>query len=529
MKKTIYTNNKIGFLLFLFALSVIGSALIYYATIWGPWAFSDSAAYISGAKNFNDGLGVSVISAEGILEPLTVFPPIYSLSLSAIANFGLDYLTAARILDVLLFGLLIFVFSWGLLTLTNNFWLTVISSLLVLFSPVMLNNFSGVMTEPLFITLFYTSFFFTLIYIQKQKPYLFVLAVLFTCISPFIRYIGIFTCAVNVLLILFFDNSVVKKKFGKGVLFGFFSSLPILLWSIYTYINNHSLGTRTIIQPSDLAAKFLTFLKDIGVIFQSWLPYMQYRIDLIPDLLKTAVFVIGIIMLFVSGLCFYMKRKRQTQTNPVLQVMLASFLTIIIYLFVLCVIYLFSIPQPDIISRMLSPLLPSLALLLGTAVIFFLEQVPTRWKTYAIVFMTILMVLLIRYYFLRTTAISRNLNENGYGFTAKEIQISGFLKAVQSLPTETPLIANTPAMTLFYTNRMPYFVDYIPTNTFGTRDSNAEQLFNTQHAALILEFAPIRNVYSDWEARLASFTHGLTIAYKDDIGGIYYSPSGTTP
>jgi hypothetical protein len=164
-----------------------------------------------------------------------------------------------------------------------------------------------------------------------------------------------------------------------------------------------------------------------------------------------------------------------------------------------------------------------------SGLIYFLQQIRKRWRIYSTVLITLIAIILVRYYYLRTTAISRNLNENGYGFTAKEIQTSGFLKAVQSLPAETPLIANTPAMTLFYTNRMPYSVDDIPTNPFGTRDSITELLFNTQHAALILEFAPIRNVYSDWEARLASFTHDLTIAYKDDIGGIYYSPGRTTP
>ena len=529
MQKIIHNNHKLSFLLLIFILSVIGSAFIVYATTWGPWAFSDSVAYISSAKNFNRGLGISLISAEGIVEPLNVFPPIYPLSLWAIANFGLDYLTAARFLNVILFGLLIFVFSWGIMTLTSNFWLAVISSLLVLFSPVMLNNFSGAMTEPLFITLFYAAFFFTLIYTQQQKTHLFILAVLFTSLSPLMRYIGIFTCLVNFLIILLFDKSTWRKRFRKGVLFGFFTSLPILIWFIHTYINSHSLGTRIIIQPSDLMAKLLTFLKGVGVVFQSWLPYMQYRVDLFPDTLKTAIFIIGVIILFAFGLFFYKKKNRQKQFNPVLQVMLASFLTIIIYLFVLCTIYLFSIPQPDIISRMLSPLLPSLVLLLGTAVIFFLEQVPPRWKTYSTVFFFLLVVILTRYYFLRSIAISKELHENGYGYTSREIQISGFIQAVQKLPSETPLIANTPAMVLLYANRMPYSLNYIPTYNFGTRKSDAEKIFITQQAALILDYASIRNVYPDWEERLASFTHGLAVSFKDEIGGIYFYPSATSP
>jgi hypothetical protein len=307
------------------------------------------------------------------------------------------------------------------------------------------------------------------------------------------------------------------------------SSLPILVWFVHTYINSHTLGARTIIQPSGLMAKLLTFLKGVGAVFQSWLPYMEYRVDLFPDTLKSAIFIIGFIILFALGLFFYMKNNRQKQLNPVLQVMLASFLTIIIYLLVLCAIYLFTIPPPVINSRMLSLLLPSLVLLLGSAVIFFLEQVPLRWKTYAAVFMTILMVIQIRYYFLRSIASSKELHENGYGYTSREIQISGFIHVVQKLPSETPLIANTPAMVLLYTNRMPYSLDYIPTYNFGTRKSTTDKLFTTQHAALILDFAAIRNVYPDWEERLVSFTHGLEIFFIDEIGGIYFYPPGTSP
>lgn len=35
-------NYKLSFFLLIIILSVIGSTLIYYATNWGLWAFSDS-------------------------------------------------------------------------------------------------------------------------------------------------------------------------------------------------------------------------------------------------------------------------------------------------------------------------------------------------------------------------------------------------------------------------------------------------------------------------------------------------------
>jgi hypothetical protein len=79
-------------------------------------------------------------------------------------------------------------------------------------------------------------------------------------------------------------------------------------------------------------------------------------------------------------------------------------------------------------------------------------------------------------------------------------------------------------MTLLYTNRMPFPLDFIPTASFGTRTLEVDQIFATRQAALILDYASIRNVYPDWQERLAYFTRGLDTAYQDDIGGIYYFP-----
>jgi len=366
-------------------------------------------------------------------------------------------------------------------------------------------------------------------YIQQQKTYLFVLAVLFTSLSPLMRYMGIFTCAVNFLFILLFDKSVWIKKLKKGVPFGFLSSLPILAWFVLTFAKSHTLGARKFIQASDLTAKLLAFLKGAGAVFQSWIPYMEYRVELIPDSLKSTIFIVSMVTLFGIGLYLFIKKDHPKQVSPILQILLASSLTVLIFLFILCAIYLFTTPQPDLISRMFSPLLPSLVLMLSAGVVFILEQAPQVWKTYARVFFILLAVLLTRYYFLRTTAIVKEHHENGYGYTSREIQTSGFIQAVQNLPADTPLIANTPAMVLLYTNRMPYSLDYIPTNAFGTRKSNTEKTFISQHAALILDFASIRNVYPDWEERLASFTHGLEISYQDAVGGIYYYPPGGSP
>lgn len=153
-----------------------------------------------------------------------------------------------------------------------------------------------------------------------------------------------------------------------------------------------------------------------------------------------------------------------------------------------------------------------------------IEQFPDGWKRFSRLFFLVLASLLIRYYFLFTIAFAKERAANGYGFTSREIQTSGFLQTIQQIPAETPLIANTPALTLLYTNRMPYSLDFIPTVPLGSRSLEIDRLFATRQAALILDYASIRNVYPDWKERLVYFTNGLDVVYQDEIGGIYYFP-----
>ena len=138
--------------------------------------------------------------------------------------------------------------------------------------------------------------------------------------------------------------------------------------------------------------------------------------------------------------------------------------------------------------------------------------------------MMVMLLLPLRFYSLRTWANARDVHENGYGFTSRAIQTSGFLQAVEGLPDELPLIANTPALVLFYTNRMPYELTPIPSERLGDGNNSMDVLFSTQDAALIVDYASLRNTYSDWNARLETLTSGLDITFQDEMGGIYSFP-----
>jgi hypothetical protein len=511
-------------LVLILLLSILGAALVFYATAWGPWAFSDSAAYLSCAKNYNAGLGIAMTSEGGTIRPLSLFPPGYPFALSRLSILAGDSILAARILDTICFGLLIFLISWGTLVLSENLLIALASGLLVLAAPVMLENFTGLMSEPLFIFLFYGSFFFTHLSIQKQKDHWFVFAMLFTALAPLVRYIGVMLCVINPLMLLLFCTSPWKKKLRKAVLLVCTSLLPIAIWFILSMQQSHTFGGRSLLFPAEVGQKLLTFLKESFTILRSWIPYLGYRMELIPDGTKVRIVLGALSALFILDLFFYLKKRKSAQTGILPRLMFSAMLYSVLYMIVLAVGCVFASITPILNSRLFAPLWPAFVFLIVYGGAFFLEQMPLPWKKIFTIAFLVMMLVTLRFYALRSWANARDSHENGYGFTSREIQTSGFLQAVEDLPDDIPLIANDPALVLFYTNRMPYELKPIPNYRLGDGNSANDVLFSSQNAALIVDYASLRNTYSDWKVRLETLTGGLDVSFQDEIGGIYFFP-----
>src|SRR5947207_6883 len=70
---------------------------------WGPGAEPDSVTYLAAARHLRTGHGFADLDGS----PLTLFPPVFPAAVAALEWFGLGPLPAARILNAVLFGLLV--------------------------------------------------------------------------------------------------------------------------------------------------------------------------------------------------------------------------------------------------------------------------------------------------------------------------------------------------------------------------------------------------------------------------------------
>ena len=152
-------------------IALMGSVMIFYSTVWGPWVYSDSTEYIVSARNLIQGHGLGLYGASGAFHPLSLHPPFYSLVLAFFGLFGADLVTTARWINIILFGSTILVVGITIFAYTQSAWLSIISSLMLFSMPVVVDVFSGAMSEPLFLFTGLSSLCLLLLFLKSKRTY----------------------------------------------------------------------------------------------------------------------------------------------------------------------------------------------------------------------------------------------------------------------------------------------------------------------------------------------------------------------
>ena len=134
--------------LFLALMALAGGLIIWFNSPWGVEAGYDSFFYITAAKNLLSGVGLGRLQPDGLLIPLTHYPPLYSWLLAGLGLlFHGDILLAARLFSALMFALHVFLFGWITFYFTRSRWFAAAAALLALVSPIFYFLNLSAMTE----------------------------------------------------------------------------------------------------------------------------------------------------------------------------------------------------------------------------------------------------------------------------------------------------------------------------------------------------------------------------------------------
>lgn len=513
-------TSTILFILFVTLIAVMGGYFVFKSTHWSPWAFSDSAAYLSAARNFDDGRGLVIINSNGTTTRITEFAPLYPVLLSIITGQSGNFIQSARWLNIISFSLTIFLSGLFSFTVTRNSVASGCVSLFVALSPVMLEAFSGMMSEPFFILLLVIHVFLLWVYISRPEFKYLIPLIFVSILIPLTRYAGIiFPISAGILTVLLGKKGF-KRNIFKGFTFTIITMLPVGLWFLDLYQQLNKVGGKKFTFDLSIFGSFFRSVFSEYVVLRTWFPYYGIYPGKTTNLLIEFFFTILFVSIFSFGVYRVIKSWKSLENHHLSFLICLSH--VFLYLAFIAITHSITIPQIDIINRMLAPILPLVLLILATVLSMEYQQKSKNpWQLPLV----ILIVIAARYNYLISVKKMSEYYENGFGFNSREIQQSGFINALHDLDQEKPMISNSAALVLFHTNRFPLDISQFHNRQYGSSDGYGERTFREKHAPLIIHLPNFRNTYgADADKLLEIITTGLEQSYADSVGSIYYYP-----
>ena len=226
-------------------LILLGVAHLYIRTSnYGLIITVDSVAYVSVAENLAAGNGFLTYS-QGMFN---IWPPLFPLLLAVFAWIGIDPVEAGRVINIIGFGIILWVAYYWLNRHTRNPFLVVISTI-ALVSAIPLNTEpSWLRTDTLFIL-------FTLLALVKMSLFLksqgrswstLAWSAGFTALAATTRYIGVVIILVGIIVILVRPGfPILYDKLKSVAFYTAISSIPLTVWVTRNYLTSgHLFGQR---------------------------------------------------------------------------------------------------------------------------------------------------------------------------------------------------------------------------------------------------------------------------------------------
>src|SRR5690349_6551427 len=221
--------------IYLSLLSLLGMILVFLVTYrFGPGLSTDGAKYLSSAQNLLEGKGLN----DYLNDPLTQFPPLYSLLIAGISLVTrLDVFLTAQYLNILTFGLVIWLAGYFFYKVFPNEPLfSYFGSAIFATSLSLLIMASNVLSDLLFLALTLVFLIVATDVLETGTKKNIVLMGFIAAISPFERYAGLALILTGAVLVFFLFRKNPIKGIVFGGIFAALTGLPILLW---VYFHNY--------------------------------------------------------------------------------------------------------------------------------------------------------------------------------------------------------------------------------------------------------------------------------------------------
>jgi hypothetical protein len=518
-------------------LSLAGGWIIYYGTTLSPWGGSDSTEYLVSARNMVRGIGIGYYSVSGAFHWISLHPPFYPIIIGTMSLLDLSFLDAARWLNIFLFSLTIGITGIILWRFCGSTSFSFLACLLVLvFSP-LLEIFTSVMSEPLFIFLCLLHFLFLLFYFNSSRIEWLLLSTLIAGLAAITRYIGISLIGAGFISLLLFCQGTGFSRIKKATLYLGLACLPLLLWVVWMYIGpEHSLAGRSArLDWSGIVHRLQPFRLAVVDTIWGWLP-LQDKISEIHyrgRLIFLSVVVISTIYLSLISIRRFLRENPLITMNSDFHVYGVFGIHSLAYLAFLALSTAFSKPPPEINDRMLLPAYVSMVIALFAAFNLWGKVWFTGIRQgFRIIPWLLVAACVFQYQSESIIYISKQHVNKGMQYW----EHTGIVIAVQGLQRNIPIISTRPNILLLWADRPTYLLkmnfssEFLSqTGPYGSDPNDPIQLMFQHQGAALVDFNDLSPQFlkkygSDYVERLDLLIKGLNVYQQFPDGVIYFYP-----
>lgn len=441
--------------IFLLILAICGVILIGYATEVGPWAYSDSAAYLATAQNIADGRGPVLQNSRGEYELIPLHAPLYPLAVSLPMALGVSALKSSRWLNAILFGLTIFLAGGSTFSFTRSFWLSTTAAGLILATYEPVRAFSGAMSEGLFLFLGLASLFVLARSVSDTNPqkWMPLLSGVLSGMAILTRYTGLVLLVVGLVILALFTHGNVKTRLRPIMTFSIPGILLPGLWLVPVFLSSHSFANRQIGELTNIGSKISIYYQSFFNTLGNWLPFFNRGNHIVSPEQKLIIGSLLIFTLTVIPIYRLNRRKESLNQHGLLIWGLTLLCFTISYIALHLGAFVTAITQPDVDGRLLVPIYLSGILLLPVIFTYCGRSIHKQWISNAV--FVGLTLLTVWYFHGKMQMYLYDMNHFGDGYTSKRWNENPIFDQIVALETTNSLASNDPGIILFYTGRFP--------------------------------------------------------------------------
>lgn len=348
-------NKNMWFSAALVVVAFVGSAhLLIRSSGYGLMISHDSLHFLSTAENLAAGEGLRNYS----FEPYVRWPPLYPGVLALLNLFGIDVFNGSRILNIVLFGLIVLVTGHWLSRYIRSRVLVVGVTVMIVISYAINWVASFAWYETMFIFLSLISLIQLSAFLNQEKPMkAFTLSVLFASLATLNRYLGVAITVTAVILILAEKRLLVRRRLTLSAIYGIVSVIPTAAALIYSRVSvGHYTGRSSLITYLPVPDT----LREIGDAMYIWFYGLEPGQFILEPPSWVAIYlwlIAGVIVLSLSVCIYSCTRSKQkalvSPRGPKVgedHTRLSIFLPLVLYTFVFLTILLMVIPSDVVLD-----------------------------------------------------------------------------------------------------------------------------------------------------------------------------------